>query len=123
MEVEMGLLDELGGSLKNILGSATSAEVPGLISAMLAKTSFGNLQGLVDQLQQGGLGDQVKSWLGNGQNMQITPEQLKGALGNDQIKQIAQHFGVPADEALKALSDHLPGIVDEASPNGTIQKL
>lgn len=119
----MGLLDELGGSLKNILGSATSAEVPGLISAMLAKTSFGNLQGLVEQLQQGGLGDQVKSWLGNGTNMQITPEQLKGALGNDQIKQIAQHFGVSVDDALKALSDHLPGIVDEASPNGTIQKL
>src|SRR5262249_4510439 len=123
MEVEMGLLDELSTSLKNILGATTSAEAPAMLSAILAKTGFGNLQGLVNQLQQGGLGDQVKSWLSNGPNMQITPDQVKGALGSDQLKQIAQHFGVPVDEAAKLLSDHLPGIVDEASPNGTIQKL
>src|SRR5262245_38475237 len=119
----MGLLDQLGGSLKGILGSVAGAEAPALISAMLAKTNLGNLQGLVDQLQQGGLGDQVKSWLSNGPNMPITPDQLKTALGSDQMKQIAEHFGVPLDDALKMLSDHLPDVVDEASPNGTIQKL
>jgi uncharacterized protein YidB (DUF937 family) len=123
MEVDMGLLDELGTSLKGLLGSATSAEAPALLSAMLAKTSFGNLQGLIDQLQQSGLGDQVKSWLSNGPNMKITPDQLHGALQSDQVKQIAEHFGVPVDQALKTLADYLPGVVDEASPNGTIEKL
>jgi uncharacterized protein YidB (DUF937 family) len=119
----MGLLDQLGGSLKGVLGSVAAAEGPALLSAMLAKTDFGNLQGLVNQLQQGGLGDQVKSWLSNGPNMNVTPEQLRAALDNDQIKQIAQHFGVPVDDALKMLASRLPGIVDQASPSGTIQKL
>jgi uncharacterized protein YidB (DUF937 family) len=119
----MGLLDQLGGSLKGVLGSVAQAEGPALLSALLAKTDFGSLQGLVNQLQQGGLGDQVKSWLSNGQNIQVTPEQIRAALNSDQLNQIAQHFGIPVGDALKMLANKLPGIVDEASPNGAIQKL
>lgn len=110
----MGLLDQIGGSLKGL----AAAEAPALISAALAKTNMGDLQGVVDKLQQGGLGDQVKSWLGDGTNLKVTPEQLQAALGSDQVKQLAAHFGVPADEALKLLSQHLPAAVDQASPDG-----
>ncbi len=117
----MGLLDQLGGSLKGVLGSVAAAEAPALISAALAKTNMGNLQGIVAQLQQGGLGDQVKSWLGNGANMQVTPQQIQSALGSDQLKQLAQHFGVDPDAVAKLLADHLPTVVDQASPNGAIQ--
>jgi len=117
----MGLLDQIGGSLKGAISSVAAAEAPALISAALAKTNMGNLQGLVNQLQQGGLGDQVKSWLGNGANMQITPEQIQSALGSDQLKQLAQHFGVDPDAVTKLLADHLPNAVDQASPNGSIQ--
>lgn len=117
----MGLLDNLGGSLGGMLGQVTAAAAPGLISAVLAKTNLGDLQGVVNQLQQGGLGDQVKSWLGNGGNMSVTPQQLQAALGNEQVRQIAEHFGVPVDQALKLLSEHLPAAVDQASPNGTLQ--
>jgi uncharacterized protein YidB (DUF937 family) len=116
----MGLLDQFGGSLKGVLGSVAAAEAPALITAALAKTNMGSMQGLVDQLQQGGLGDQVKSWLSNGSNMKVTPEQIQAALGSDQVKQIAQHFGVPVDAALKLLAEHLPAAVDQASPNGAI---
>ncbi len=118
----MGLLDQIGGSLKSALASAAAGQQSTLISALLAKTNLGDLQGLVNQLQQGGLGDQVKSWLGNGANMKVTPDQLRAALNSDQVKQIAQHFGVPVDEALKLLSQHLPDAVDHASPNGTLRK-
>jgi uncharacterized protein YidB (DUF937 family) len=88
----------------------------------LAKTNLGDLQGVVNQLQQSGLGDQVKSWLGNGPNMKVTPEQIRAALGNQQVRQIAQQYGVPVDEVLKLLADHLPTAVDQASPNGKIQR-
>jgi uncharacterized protein YidB (DUF937 family) len=117
----MGLLDQLGGSLKGVLGSVAAAEAPGLITAALAKTNMGNLQGLVDQLQQGGLANQVNSWLGNGANIQVTPEQIQSALGNDQLKQLAQRFGVDTDAVAKLLAEHLPTVVDQASPNGSIQ--
>ena len=113
----MGLLDQLGGALKGI----AAAEAPALISAALAKTNFGNLQGLVDRLQQGGLGEQVKSWLGNGANLNVTPEQLQAALGNEQVRELAARFGVSTDEVLKLLAQHLPTTVDQASPNGQLE--
>jgi uncharacterized protein YidB (DUF937 family) len=113
----MGLLDNLGG----IVGQMTAAAAPALISAALAKTNLGDMQGLVNQLEQGGLGDQVKSWLGNGSNMQVTPAQIQAALGSDQVKQLAAHFGIPTDAALKMLAEHLPAAVDQASPNGVVQ--
>ena len=82
----MGLLDQLGGSLKGVLGSVAAAEAPALVSALLAKTNLGSLQGLVNELAQGGLGDQVKSWLSNGPNIKVTPEQLRAALSNEQVR-------------------------------------
>ncbi|HYC16427.1 MAG TPA: YidB family protein [Pseudolabrys sp.] len=117
----MGLWDQLSPSLKAALGSVAAAEGPALISALLAKTNLGGLQGVANQLQQAGLGDQVKSWLSNGPNMKITPDQIRAALGNEQVRQIAQQYGVPVDEVLKLLADHLPAAVDQASPNGKIQ--
>src|SRR3979409_321417 len=113
----MGLLDSLlGGSL----GQIEAAAMPALISAVLAKTNLGNLQGLANQLQQGGLGNQVQSWLGNGTNLPVSAAQLRAALGSDQVRQLAQHFGVSPDAALQLLSEHLPGAIDQASPNGAL---
>lgn len=116
----MGLFDNIGGALGGLVGQVTATAAPGLIAAVLAKTNLGDLNGLVTQLQQNGLGDQVRSWLGNGANMRITPDQLRTALGSDQVKQIAAHFGLPVDEALKLLAEHVPNAVDQASPNGAL---
>lgn len=116
----MGLLDSLTGALGGSFGQAETAAMPGLISAALAKTNLGDLQGLVTHLQQGGLGSQVQSWLGNGANQPVSPDQLRAALGSEQVKQLAAHFGIDPDAALKLLSEHLPGVIDQASPNGTV---
>ena len=113
----MGILD----TLKGALGQAESAGIPASISAALAKTNLGSLQGLVNELQQGGLKTQVQSWLGSGTNLPINPDQLRTALGSDRVKQLAAHFGVPIDAALKFLAEHLPSTVDQASPNGTLR--
>src|SRR5882672_4243670 len=116
----MGLLDSLTGALGGNLNQLEAAAIPAVISSVLAKTNLGDMQGLANQLQQGGLGAQVQSWLGNGANMPVSPEQIRTALGNDQVKQIAAHFGLPVDAALKLLAEHVPAAVDQASPNGTL---
>jgi uncharacterized protein YidB (DUF937 family) len=119
----MGLIDELnlGGVLKGTLGQVETSAAPALINALLARTQFGDLNGLLAQLQQGGLGAQVQSWLGNGANMPITADQLKAALGNPQVQDIARHLGLPVDAALAMLSEHLPKVVDQASKNERLQ--
>jgi uncharacterized protein YidB (DUF937 family) len=116
----MGLFDSLTGALGGSLGQVEAAAMPALISAVLAKTNLGDLQGLATQLQQGGLANQVQSWLGNGANLPVSPDQLRAALGNEHVTELAQHFGVSPDAALKLLSEHLPGIIDKSSPDGAL---
>ena len=112
----MGLLD----SIKGALGQVEASALPTVINAVLAQTQYHDLNGLVVALEQGGLGPQVKSWLGNGANMPITAEQLKAVLGNAQVQEFARHLGLPVDETLKLMAQYLPDIVDKASPNGTL---
>jgi len=113
----MGLLD----SLKGALGQVEASALPGVINAVLAQTQYHDLNGLVVALERGGLGPQVKSWLGNGTNMPITADQLKAVLGNAQVQEFARHLGLPVDETLKLMGQYLPEIIDKASPNGTLK--
>jgi uncharacterized protein YidB (DUF937 family) len=118
----MGLLDSLTGAFSGgTSGQVEARSVPALISAALAKTGLGDLQGVVTQLQQGGLDTQVQSWLGNGENLPVTPDQLRSALGGDRVRQLAQHFGVAPDATMKLLAELLPSVVDKASPNGVLE--
>jgi uncharacterized protein YidB (DUF937 family) len=87
----------------------------------LTKTNLGDLQDLLTKLRQGGLKDQVQSWLGNGTNLPITAEQIRGALGSEQVEHLADKFGMPVDGALRFLAEHLPTVVDHASPEGGLR--
>jgi uncharacterized protein YidB (DUF937 family) len=125
----MGLLDELGSGLKGAMGQVLGQAIgdveanalPAVLSQIMSKTDLGSVDGLLAKLQEGGLGSQVASWLGNSANLQIGPEQLRAALGNDQVKQIADAIGLPADKILSMLSEHLPGAIDKMSPKGKLQ--
>jgi uncharacterized protein YidB (DUF937 family) len=119
----MGLFDEIvSGALKGVMGQAEQSLLPGLLSQLLANTNLGSIGGLLQQLQQGGLGGQVASWLGNGANHAISPDQLRAALGNEHLQQMAQAAGLPIDKLLALLSQQLPQTVDKMSPNGTLQE-
>jgi uncharacterized protein YidB (DUF937 family) len=116
-EIEaMGLLDQLASAAMGAL----KGEGPAILNQVLANGNLGGLQGIVNQLQQGGLGDVVQSWLSNGANLPITADQLKAVLSNEQVQQMAAQLGIDPDEVLKLLAQHLPAAVDQASPNGQI---
>lgn len=108
-----------GGLLKGVAGEL-GKQAPTILSQVLANS--GGLQGVVNKLQQAGLDKQVASWLSNGQNIPVTKEQLRAAINDKQLQQIARSLGVPVDQALDVLSKYLPEAVDQASPNGQIQK-
>ena len=118
----MGILDSLENSpaFKGVLGQLEAAVVPVVLSEVLGNGSQGGLNAIVAKLQQAGLGDQVKSWIGNGQNLPITAEQVQEALGSDTAKQLAARFNIPIDQLGKVLAQVLPTAIDHASPNGTL---
>ena len=81
---------------------------------------LGGLGGLLNKLQQGGLGNVANSWVGSGQNQPVAPGQLGSALGPSIIKMLAQKSGLSEEEITKQLSQVLPGIVDKLTPNGKL---
>jgi len=78
------------------------------------------LGGLLNKLQQGGLGNETKSWVGSGQNQPVSPNQLGSALGPNIIKTLAQQSGISEEELTQQLSQALPGLVDKLTPNGRL---
>jgi uncharacterized protein YidB (DUF937 family) len=118
----MGILDSLENSpaLKSALGQIGGAVLPVVLSEVLGNGNQGGLTAVVAKLQQAGLGDQVKSWIGNGQNLPITADQLRQVLGSDTVKQLAAKYNIPVDQISEVLAQQLPAAVDHASPDGKL---
>ena len=118
----MGILDSLGGSpaFKGMLGQLETAVLPVVLGEVLGSDNQGGLSAIVAKLNQAGLGDQVKSWVGSGQNLPITAEQLHEVLGSDTVKQLAAKFNIPVDQITQILAQQLPAAVDHASPDGKL---
>ncbi|MBX3513989.1 MAG: DUF937 domain-containing protein [Xanthobacteraceae bacterium] len=121
MSLLEGVLGEvLKGVLNGNVNQQQQSQLPDIFGQILKNTDFGSIGGLLKQLQQGGLEQQVNSWLGDGKNLPVTPGEIKGALGNEKVKQIAQQLGIPVDEALKKLTQFFPEAVNQASPDGQL---
>ncbi len=121
----MGLFDQIvSGALRGAMGGGQgeTSLLPGLLGQLLGQTNLGGIGGLLTQLQQGGLGDQVASWLGNGANHAISADQLRNALGSEQVQQMARSAGLPVDQLLAMLAQHLPQTIDKMSPNGALDE-
>ena len=107
-----------GGGLGSVLGSALGGGGGG--GAGAGAGSLGGLGGLVEQLSRAGLGDVAKSWVGTGQNLPISPDQLGQVLGGSTIGDMASKLGMNQGDLLGQLAHMLPQVVDKLTPNGQI---
>ncbi len=117
----MGLLDDLTKTgLTGMAGGGTHQQnLAGAVLEMIGGQQ-GGLQGLVQKLTQGGLGNIVSSWISTGPNLPVSGDQLQNALGGDTIHSLAQKAGVAPDKANSMLSELLPTLVDKLTPEGKI---
>ncbi len=114
----MGILDSLESS--GILGQLGAAVLPAVLGDVMGSGGQGGLNAIVAKLQQAGLGDIAKSWVGTGQNLPITADQLKQVLGSDAVRQLAAKYNIPIDQVAEVLAHQLPLAVDKASPDGKL---
>ncbi len=80
----------------------------------------GGLGGLVSSFEQAGLGHVVQSWIGNGPNQAVSPQQLQGVFGQDQVQNMANQAGMQPNDFLSQLSQHLPNAVHGVTPQGQL---
>ncbi len=112
----MGLFDSIVGAVSGGAGQGGGAELVGALLQQVGGQQ--GLQGLVQQLSQGGLGELVQSWVGTGQNLPVSGDQIAQALGSGQLAQLAQQFGLNPDTVAAQLAQFLPGVVDQLTPQG-----
>ena len=114
----MGLLDGLLGNLTG--GNAQQGQNPLLQMGLQMIQQNGGLPGIIAKFQQAGLGQQAGSWVGTGQNLPISADQLQQVLGSGSIAQIAQQLGLSHGEAGNGLAQALPQLIDKLTPTGQV---
>jgi len=115
----MGLFDSVLGAVSGQLQQqgGLASVLSGLLSA---DGGQGGLGGLVEKFNQAGMGDVVASWIGKGDNLPISADQISGILGSDAVANVARQLGIDPAQAAGQLSQMLPGLIDKLTPNGAL---
>jgi uncharacterized protein YidB (DUF937 family) len=106
----------LGGLLGNLGGLMGGAAGTGGAGNLLSN----GLNELLDSFKQNGQGETAQSWVNPGPNEEISPPQLKRAIGSDVLATLEQKTGPSQQELLARLSRELPSAVDKYTPDGRL---
>ncbi len=109
----MGLLD-------GVLGGGQDGG--GAISAIgeLLRSQEGGVGGLVKSFEAGGLGELARSWVGKGENLPISAQQIEAVLSSGVVAQYAQKLGVDPHAAAGQIAQILPQVIDRLTPDGDV---
>jgi uncharacterized protein YidB (DUF937 family) len=122
----------MGGGLGGIIGALASN--PQLMQVLMSLLSggqgragaqgggggLGGLGGLGAQFEQAGLGDVLGSWIGKGQNRPVSADQLGQVFGQGQLSELGAKLGMGGGELASELSQILPNLVDQMTPDGRV---
>ena len=113
----MGLFDSIAGAVLGKLGG----EQGGMAQvAMEMFNKNGGLSGILEKLNAGGLAEQTASWVGKGENLSVSAEQITSVLGNGAIAEMAAKFGLTPDVLSSQIAQHLPSVIDKMTPDGEV---
>jgi uncharacterized protein YidB (DUF937 family) len=114
----MGLLDSIAGA---VLGKVMGDKAGMAKIAMEMFNQNGGLNGILDKFKDGGLADLAASWVGSGDNNPVSSNQITDILGSGAIADMAAKFGISPDMLSGQLAEHLPGVIDQMTPDGEVK--
>lgn len=117
--------DPLSAILGGLTGGSSAASGGGagnmlLQLALSMLQQQGGLGGVLGKFREAGMGAQADSWVGTGQNMNISPNQLEQVLGSGALSDIASKLGMSQDQAGSAMSQVLPELINQLTPQGQV---
>ena len=102
----MSWSDAIKDAVGNLVGEAEQSALPDLVKKVLGNEG---LQSILAKLQDAGLQAQVSSWIDkNKTNLPITPEQIRTALGDEHVQQVAKSLGIPMDKVRRRSGEISP---------------
>jgi uncharacterized protein YidB (DUF937 family) len=105
-----GLNGERGGGAGNML----------LQLALSMLQQNGGLGGVLGKFRDAGMGAQADSWVSTGPNMNISADQLQQVFGSGALGDIAAKLGVSQDQAGSTMSQILPELINQLTPQGEV---
>lgn len=111
----MGFLDDVLGKIGGQQG-----QEGGLASISRLVSANGGLQGIMAKLTSNGQGEQVKSWVGTGDNEPVSGAEVRQALDDDSLSKAAQQAGTTPDKISEDVARVLPQVVSKATPQGQV---
>jgi uncharacterized protein YidB (DUF937 family) len=116
-----GASSQAGGGLGGILGGLANSPLGGVIAGGAAGTAVSaGLDSLLNQFRGAGHAETVNSWVGNGANQPISPDQINNVLGQGKIAEIARSAGISPEQMSQLLAQALPALVDKLTPGGRL---
>ena len=118
----MGMFDEIL-SAAGVGGTAQAQEHSGALGAVMDyinSPQVGGISGLQQMFEQKGLGGVMSSWVGTGQNMPISADQLQNVLHSGALQQVAAKAGIDPTQLTSMMTTLLPHVVDHLTPNGQV---
>ena len=91
-----------------------------LVAVMSLVQSQGGLNGLLEKLRSSGLGAHADSWIGSGANLPVSADDLHRAIGGTALGGLASQLGINTQQAGGVLSQVLPELVNQMSPQGAL---
>ena len=106
-------------------GSGKGSGIEGLLGSFIGgsgidKLLSGGLSELTDRFRQTGHAETAESWVGQGPNRDVSPQELEQVLDADTLNELSEKTGLSRTELLARLSRELPKAVDRYTPDGRI---
>ncbi|MFI9724058.1 YidB family protein [Streptomyces sp. NPDC052396] len=114
---------DLGSLLERLLGESGGQSGGSLLGSLLGALGSGggeSLEGLIQELNEGGLGEQTRSWVSTGGNQPVGGPDIAQAVPDQVLNHVAQQSGLSPEQTADRLAEALPQAVDKLTPAGEI---
>ena len=101
-------------------GANSSVITSALSGLMGGNDGKANLGGIIGAMQGKGLGSIAESWLGDGNNDDISADQVRDVVGSDKVAAMAAELNTDEGSLLDSLKDVLPQLIDKSSSGGSL---
>jgi uncharacterized protein YidB (DUF937 family) len=103
----MGLLDSVEGM---VLDRAALAVLD------MVKNHPGEAHEIAARLEQCHLGHLLQSWVGPGQNLNISVDQIQGLLAEEHVARVAKRLNISQEDAALKIAELLPMVLSGVLP-------
>ncbi|WP_435236883.1 YidB family protein [Psychromonas sp. PT13] len=121
--LKMGATAFMNSNMSGEAGSGLNIEtIVSALSNLIGENAEGGLDiaGLLSNMQGGGMAAMASSFLGGGDNAEMSLTSIMDLFGSDKIASFASELGLSETEAAGGLTEAIPQMIDQASDGGSL---